>query len=83
MSSYIHASPLIRTHTLFCLPASTPLWLPFPQSAVLFLESLLGQENVYTVAMVRNLPGASIQSVMTWSLKQSPLMWLCLAHVTP
>ncbi|XP_072251906.1 uncharacterized protein [Leuresthes tenuis] len=48
-----HASPprpCTRKHVHLCLPASTLLWLP-SQSAVLFLESLLGQENVYTVAM--------------------------------
>lgn len=32
---------------------------PPPQSAVLFLESLFVQENVYTVGMVRNFSSAS------------------------
>lgn len=39
------------------LPPPTPPPPP-PQSAVLFLESLFGQENVYTVGMVRKLGSA-------------------------
>lgn len=31
------------------------LWLPSLQSAVLYLESMMGQENVQTLAMVRKL----------------------------
>lgn len=34
-------------------PTSSMLRLPFLQSAVLYIESMLGQENVQTLAMVR------------------------------
>lgn len=50
-----HSCFYISLH--FNLPPPTPPPPP-PQSAVLFLESLFGQENVYTVGMVRNLGSA-------------------------
>lgn len=52
MPSYIRAPSSPNTHTLLFL-CLDPNLTPLPQSAVLFLESLLGQENVYTMAMVR------------------------------
>lgn len=57
--SLFFSAPLSHASSTL-LSASSPPSLPFPQSALLFLESLLGQENVYTVAMVRNLPGVSV-----------------------
>lgn len=54
--------PQTQPGHLSCLPAAVVSHPFAPQSAVLFLESLLGQENVYTVAMVRNPP----------SVRQSP-----------
>lgn len=52
------SSSSLASFLLLYIPASQPSPpTPPPQSAVLFLESLFGQENVYTMGMVRNLRG--------------------------
>lgn len=88
--SYIPASHSSSnpTRTLILSPCCRGSPSFAPQSAVLFLESLLGQENVYTVAMVRNpptpRPGAteSLSCGSVWQCRESKHdcgvdLWLC------
>lgn len=54
----MHPPPFTHPHTQTLSVSLLPPGCGslFPQSAVLFLESMLGEENIYTVAMVRKKP---------------------------
>ena len=57
----LHPSTHTQTLSVSLLPPGCGSL--FPQSAVLFLESMLGEENIYTVAMVRKKPRGCLHLV--------------------
>lgn len=71
------SSSLASFLLLYILASQPSPPTPPPQSAVLFLESLFGQENVYTVGMVRN-PGSALGSRQGDSLSMTVMVCVCV-----